>query len=144
MVERIRRPKKFDEFLNELTNKDQGVFRTYKDALIFAACLGYNRSKRVEFKQTGEAVNLQVFSGNFDEMVINAIAIDELDDLLVLMKSRESEKTRVFEEYACGGLEIMKEELEFNNNSTESLLHLILMEKDGHPLLKNITSLGID
>ena len=41
MVERIRRPKKFDEFLNELTNKDQGVFRTYKDALIFAACLGY-------------------------------------------------------------------------------------------------------
>ena len=41
MADRVRRPAEHEEMLTEL--RDRGIFKTYKDALVFAACLGYER-----------------------------------------------------------------------------------------------------
>lgn len=141
MVDRVRRPLKFDDFLTELT-RGKEIFRTYKDALVFAACLGYSRGKRVEFEKTGEPVNLQVFSGKFDEMVLNTIAIAELDDPYVMAKNREDEKIKIFEEYACGGLEIMENEVGHGKlDIYEGIVNMIL-EEESDRILDEITDLG--
>lgn len=142
MADRVRRPQKFEKFLTELT-REKAIFRTYKDALVFAACLGYSRGKRVAFEKTSEPINLQVFGGKFDDMVINTIAIAELDDPYIMARDREDEKIRVFEEYACGGLEILENEVGQGNMSIdEGFISLILGEEQSDQILDEITELG--
>lgn len=142
MAERVRRPERFKDFLTEIT-QEKAVFQTYKDAMVFAACLGYSRGKRVSFEKTSEPINLQVFSGKFDEMVMNTIAIAELDDPYVMARNREVEKIKIFEEYACGGLEIMENEVAQGNLAIdEGLISLIMGEEESDQILDEITDLG--
>jgi dnd system-associated protein 4 len=142
MADRVRRPEKFKDFLTEITQEKE-VFRYYKDALVFAACLGYSRGKRVPFEKTSEPIHLTVFSGNFDEMVMNTIAIAELDDPYVMARNREDEKIKIFEEYACGGLEIMENELGQGNLSIdEGLINMVMGEEESDRILDEITDLG--
>jgi len=142
MADRVRRPERFKDFLTEIT-QEKSVFRTYKDAMVFAACLGYSRGKRVPFDKTSEPINLQVFSGKFDEMVMNTIAIAELDDPFVMARNKEDEKIRIFEEYACGGLEIMENEVAQGKLAIdEGLISMIMGEEESDRILDEITELG--
>ena len=140
VVNRVRRPEQFKEFLTELT-KEKEVFETYKDALVFAACLGFNRGKRVSFEKTSEPINIQIFRDQFDEMVMNVLAIAETDQPFVIAKDRETEKIRIFEEYACGGLEIMQNEIG-HGSLDESLLAIILEEEESEGILGEIKGLA--
>ena len=142
MADRVRRPLQYGDFLNELT-RDRLVFKTYKDALMFAACLGYSRGKRVPFDKTAEPINLHTFSGKFDEMVMNTLAVAELNDPYVMGEDREDEKIRIFEEYACGGLEILDHELgQGSLTLDEGLLKIIMEEDETEGILTEITGLG--
>lgn len=140
MADRVRRPVQFEEMLNDLRERD--IFKTYKDALIFSACLGKKRNKRVPFSKSSEPVHLSIFSGDFDKMVINAIAVSEENDAYLLSKEREDDKVKIFEEYACGGLEIMKNEIwDLKNHWEKSLISMILREEDTEKILTDITML---
>lgn len=142
MAERVRRPKKFESFLKELT-REKGVFKTYKDVMVFAACLGYHRGKRVPFDKSSEPINLQVFSGKFDLMVMNTIGIAELDDPYIMSNNREDEKVAIFEEYACGGLEIMENEVgQGKLLIDEGLINLVIGEGEGDTILDEIAQLA--
>ena len=142
MADRVRRPMRFDDLLVELT-RDTGIFKTYKDALVFAACLGYSRGKRVAFEKSSEPINVQIFSGKFDQMVINTVAIAELTDPYVMASDRQDERLKIFEEYACGGLEIMENEIGHGGLSMdEGLINLILQAEDGGRILDEITDLA--
>lgn len=142
MADRVRRPEQFREFLTELTSEKE-IFKTHKDALVFAACLGFNRGKRIPFEKTSEPIRMDVFSGNFDEMVINTLAIAETKDPFVMATNREDEKIRILEEYACGGLEIMQNEISQSQlELDEGLLNMVLREEDSGGILDEIRSLG--
>ncbi|MBR1285379.1 DNA phosphorothioation-associated protein 4 [Bradyrhizobium sp. AUGA SZCCT0177] len=142
MADRVRRPQRFDDFLSELT-KGREVFQTYKDALVFAACLGFKRGRKVQFDKTGEPINLHTFSGQFDAAVMNAIAIADVGDPFVMANNREEEKIRIFEEYACGGLEIMEGLLgQAQLSRHEALSALIMDEEKSGGILDIITGLA--
>ncbi len=64
---RVRRPKAYDELLNLLRDREQGVFSTYKSALVFAAAVGFKERKRVAFTDLGEPIALTLFSENQDQ-----------------------------------------------------------------------------
>ena len=141
MADRVRRPVQFEEMLNDL--REKGIFKTYKDALVFSACLGKKRNKRVPFSKSSEPVHLSIFSGDFDKMVINIIAVAEENDAYLLSKEREDDKIKIFEEYASGGLEIMKNEIwDLKNNWEKSLISMILREEDTEKILTDITMLA--
>lgn len=141
MADRVRRPAQFEEMLNEL--REKGIFKTYKDALVFSACLGKKRNKRVPFAKSSEPVHLSIFSGDFDKMVINAIAVSEDDDAYLLSEEREDEKIKIFEEYACGGLEVLKNEIwDLKNDWEKSLVAMMLREQDTEKILTDITMLA--
>ena len=142
MADRVRRPHQYDEFLTELT-KEKEVFKTYKDALVFAACLGFSRDKRISFDKSSEPINIQVFSGTFDQMIMNTLAIGELDDPYVMSNGREDEKICIFEEYACGGLEILQDEIGQGQIALdEGILTMIMQEEESEGILDEITDLG--
>jgi len=143
MADRVRRPKIYEEMLDELKNK--GVFKTYKDALMFAACLGYDRGKRIEFSKSSEPVNLQIFSGEFNQTILNTLAVAETLDPSCVGKDKEDEKVRIFEEYACGGLEILKNEFWDSKADWElGLMTLIMQEESSEKILMDITGLSQD
>jgi dnd system-associated protein 4 len=141
MADRVRRPVEYELMLNEL--RDKGVFKTYKDALIFSASLGKARNKRVEFTKSSEPINLSIFSLDDDKMVLNSIAVDEDSDPYLLSDDREDEKILIFEEYACGGLEILKNEIyDLKLDWEKSLISMIFREEDTEKILTDITMLA--
>ncbi len=77
-VSRVRRPKHFEKMLADMCqDPERRVFAAYKDALIFAACLGYAREKRVPFEGTSERVHLEAFTGPHDLDLVNVLALAE-------------------------------------------------------------------
>lgn len=129
MVERIRRPAEYEGLLNDLV-AENSPFKTYKEVLVFAASLGYNRDRRRPFEKTGERINMQVFNGRFDELAINSIAVAAKEDAFMLSNENDDERILIFEEYACGGLEIMYNEMSNTNLSIlDSITNLVINEK---------------
>ena len=144
MAERVRRPEQFKEMMDQLV-KETGVFRTLKDLMIFSATLGYKRDKRVEITKSAEAIPLQYFSGQFDQAVMNSIGVAASDfDPSIMGDARSDERVRIFEEYACGGLEILKSEFLDGKitNWEDALLGLIMQEESDEQILTDITKLA--
>ena len=140
MADRVRRPLDFEYLLTQL--KDLKVFSSYKEALVFAACLGFNRGKRVSFTKSSEPIHLTTFSGKYDMMIFDVIAICEAKDNPMMMSEQNSdERIRIFEEYACGGLEILSNEV--NNKNVESdLINLILAERSDLSYLEELSGIS--
>ncbi|WP_111535618.1 DNA phosphorothioation-associated protein 4 [Palleronia aestuarii] len=141
MAARVRRPAEFDDMLNEL--RDTGVFPTFKDAMVFAATLGYRRGNRKEFKKSSEPIDLDVFRGDFDRTIMSILAIEEMDNPKMIAPSNETARVLCFEEYANGGLEILKREIwDGKQDWREGLLSLIQREEEEHTMLDDITELA--
>lgn len=118
----IRRPKHFEEMLKKLCQEDNRIFLTYKDALVFAACLGFSRGKRQSFEKSSEPVGLHIFKGEYDAAIFNCIGLSETKDPHIMGADKESERIKMFEEYACGGLEIIDEEIYKGAGAWDQLL----------------------
>ena len=141
MADRVRRPAEHEEMLTEL--RDRGIFKTYKDALVFAACLGFKRGRRVAFTKSGEPIDLQVFRGEFDETVLNGLAVAERGEPSAMRRDAEEEKIRIFEEYACGGLEIIRHAIHAPGLEwEEGLIGLITQEQGAEKILTDIKGLS--
>lgn len=144
MVDRVRRPDTHTETLRIL--KDEGeIFSSYKDALVFAASLGISREKRVSFEKYSEPIPMSVFRGEFDEAFMNVMALfDEKDPTYLESEgSKFDSKIKMFEEYACGGLDIIKTSIiEPGLKIQDELIRMILSEDAEHDLIVDITSLS--
>ena len=101
---RVRRPKEYDDLLNLLRDKEQGIFATLKSALVFAAAVGFREKLRVPFSETGEPIALSLFSEHQDQPFIFSLALTEYNDVSYLREEKFLEAMLVFEEYAAGGL----------------------------------------
>ncbi len=144
MAERIRRPELYKDLMDELVNEKK-VFQTLKDLMVFAASLGFKRDKRKSFDKSAEQIQLHIFSGRFDQTVINAIAVaSSKNDPMIMSTDRTDERIRIFEEYACGGLEILQSEFRDGKISDweDSLLTVIMQEQSDNSILHDITSLA--
>jgi len=111
MTDRVRRAEKFDAVLKLLKDEEK-IFSSYKDVLVFAACLAKSRGQvKEEFSKSSEPIPLHVFNGEFDMTVISAIAISEPNDCEVnfLSEKNQDRKILIFEEYAASGLKIIAE-----------------------------------
>jgi len=124
MVRRIRRPEDKEELLEALTNRGEGgVFLSYKDALVFAAALGYRYNKSVPFEKSSEAIDWSIFKDLRQNAFINMLALNEEKDLAILGGAEFDTRMKIFEYYANGGLEIIQEKV---SNSTRPLIYLLM------------------
>ncbi|MGF1694788.1 DNA phosphorothioation-associated protein 4 [Vibrio lamellibrachiae] len=103
---RIRRPKEHDDLL-ELLKKEK-IFSSNKNALVFAASLGFKKQQRRSFDETSEPIMLRIFDDNTDIPFIYALALAETDDISMMTKAKFKEAVKIFEEYANGGLSYIK------------------------------------
>lgn len=131
MPRRIYYEKK-NEIYDPLIKSEDPIFSTYKDLVLFAACVGYNEGKRKPLSSaTGEGeIHWEVFGKNItDVAIVNAIALSETEDLNVLLDTEEvfDKKFTILEEYANGGIQILKEKiLDQPGEPIDNLIYYIL------------------
>ena len=104
----VRRPKQYEDMLLDICQSDKKIFLSYKDALVFAACLGYSKSIKEPFDKTSEQVGMHIFKGEFDESIFQCIGLCETKDPVIMSDDNLKKRIRLFEEYAAGGLEVIK------------------------------------
>jgi dnd system-associated protein 4 len=108
---RVRRPEDKKSLLDSLTSPS-GPFETLRDALVFAASVGYHNGKRIPFAKSSEQVPWAYFRDY--EAFINMLATAVSGDPQVLGKDQHADKLQIFEEYANGGLSLIDDELRGN------------------------------
>ena len=128
MPRRVRRPKQHVGLFASLTDSaKEGPFDTYKDVLLFASALGFERDCRKPFDSTEEPIAWDVFKPS-DRAIVNLISLADQGELAVLSDDRIEERITVFEEYANGGLEILEREVISGTRTIMSSLIDLLIE----------------
>ncbi len=127
----VRRPKEFEQLLYDLCQSDKKIFLSYKDALVFAACLGFEKQTRKAFDKTSESVGMHIFKGEFDEAVFHVISLCETKDPLIMSEANMSKRIKIFEEYAAGGLEILKSRVYDGPEEWDTALSSLIVEFGG-------------
>ena len=133
-INRVKVAKDKAELVQSLVNSPEttGPFQTYADVLVFAAALGAKDKKRVPLgsistKEPGP-ISLEIFISRGYDWVIKLLAIAHTQDTNILSAydpKAESERVLIFEEYANGGLEKLRDELRGAVDYSERLLLLL-------------------
>lgn len=90
------------------------IFDSYKDLFLLAACTGFENNERKPLSEGKKGETLWEFFTKENKMVINSIALVETSDPRVLLDSNKeflNKKIKIAEEYANGGITILKKEL---------------------------------
>jgi dnd system-associated protein 4 len=107
---RVRRPKEHDDLLDIL--KKEKIFSSNKNALVFAASLGFKKQQRQPFADSSEPIMLRIFDDNTDIPFIYSLALAETNDISMMTKNKFREAVQIFEEYANGGLSYIRSVLD--------------------------------
>jgi len=114
----------------KLPGADRTLFPTIRELLCFAALLGYSENRRIPLdREPGtEDVSYQQFERGDAEDLIYLIALAETKDPEILKDGRESSCAEIFEEYANGGLQILRDAMlqsggEYPDRDILELLH---------------------
>ncbi|NET60994.1 MAG: DNA phosphorothioation-associated protein 4 [Symploca sp. SIO2E6] len=137
-VNRIRIAKDKADLVQALTTSKEttGPFQTYADIVVFAAALGIQGNKRIPLgtisKKEPAPIGLEVFVSRGYDLVLKLIAIAATKDTKIISPSdtvAQEKRIRIFEEYANGGLEILRDELRGTVDYSEQLLLLLSAER---------------
>lgn len=116
------------------TNEKTAPFQTYVEVLLFAAALGAKHKKRVVIEEVSkrdpDPIPQEHFVTKGYDMLIKLLAITESKDSKIIASNDDyydEQRICVFEEYANGGLEILRDEL---RGSVDYLERLLLMLSD--------------
>lgn len=129
MPRRVRRNKDQVELYRSFTEGETGIFDTYKDVFMFAAAVGFKYEERLPFEGSAEPIEWPVFRGVTDVPIINAIALHETEDINILLPDDETfnRKLSILEEYASGGLQILKRRvLDAPGDPLDNLIALLM------------------
>lgn len=131
---RIQMAKDKADFVKSLLidDSDKGLFKLRVDVLSFAAVLGANKDRKSPLGETTkEPIRQEVFNGHGYDTIINLLAVFNTNDPNILANSDEMEDKRatIFEEYANGGLEILREEVKGSLDYLNDILLMITEQR---------------
>ncbi|MFB8788303.1 MAG: DNA phosphorothioation-associated protein 4 [Potamolinea sp.] len=136
---RIRVAKDKAELVKALTLSEgtSGFFRHYTDVIVLAASLGAKRKKRTPLgeisKREPGPIEEEYFITKGYDLVIKLLTLAETKDAKILSsheKEYEEKRIHIFEEYANGGLEILRDELRGAVDYSERILLLLSWERE--------------
>ena len=137
-INRIRIAKDKAEFVKSLVDGAEytAPFQTFADVIAFAGSLGSKYNRKIPLKEVSQKeinpISLEIFVSRGYDSLIKLIAMASSEDLKILSPyDRDAQETRIkiFEEYANGGLEILRDELKGAVDYTERLLLVLSKER---------------
>jgi dnd system-associated protein 4 len=129
-IKRIQRAGDKEAIIELLTSDSVGAFREIWRLLFFAAMVGFKNGKRepLTSTQTGEGIRQDSFANNpvwLGTVYLLGLVETGGTDVLRASEDSEDERIKIFEEYANGGLQILKETFETSNGNLDTLLTFI-------------------
>ena len=134
--------------MQKLPDADRPLFPTIRELLCFAALLGFSEGRRIPLDKTQgtEDVSYQQFERGDAEDLIWLIALAETKDPDVLKDGEEGRCAGIFEEYANGGLFVIRDALSQSGGEfpDRELLEMLMDRKfldveDAEPDVAEIT-----
>lgn len=118
--------------MQNVPGSDRKLFPTIRELLCFAALLGFSEKRRVPLDRAAgvEDISYQQFERDpAAEDLLWTIAVAETQDIDVLREGEEAKCAQVFEEYANGGLMLMKDYLRRNGGEYPDRALLALLKE---------------
>jgi len=133
----INRSKIHEDFVQRLSmqkvpGSDRTLFPTIRELLCFAALLGFSEKRRVPLDRAAgvEDISYQQFERDPGaEDLLWTIAVAETQNIDVLREGEEALCAQIFEEYANGGLMLMKDFLIRNGGEYPDRALLALLKE---------------
>ncbi len=131
----IRIAKDKADLVINLVDEATSPFEYYADVMVFAASLGYRRKRSIPLEGVAkkpEPIRPDIFSRRGYNTAINLLGISHTKNQNILGSDEESnsDKVRIFEEYANGGLEIIKDRLRGSIDYLDTILLLLASERN--------------
>ncbi|MDY7012661.1 MAG: DNA phosphorothioation-associated protein 4 [Cyanobacteriota bacterium] len=135
---RVRIAKDKAELVRALVDSKEttGPFQTYAEAIAFAAVLGFRYQKRSPLEGSASTepspISLDIFASRGCAAAIELLAIATAQNpaiLSTLDATAEEQRVTLFEEYANGGLEILRNELRGAVDYAERILLVLTNER---------------
>jgi len=116
-VRNIHRSKVYEDLVQRLATQpvpgsERKLFPTLREVLCFAALLGFSEGRRLPLdrSQGTEDISYQQFEADAAaEDLLWTLAVAESQDVEVLREGEEGRCATIFEEYANGGLALIKD-----------------------------------
>ncbi|ELR98749.1 DNA phosphorothioation-associated protein 4 [Gloeocapsa sp. PCC 73106] len=132
-LNRIRISKEQADFVKSLLSEDgsTGPFQTYADIIAFAAALGVIQKHSVSVTNPAKEpapISVEIFVSRGYDWLFKLLAIALTQDPKILSvhdPQAEEQRLRIFEEYANGGLEKLRERLKGSVDYTERISLII-------------------
>ena len=107
----ISKSEEYEKYFQRLGTQEDKLFLTMKDVMMVALLVGYERGVRKPFdKSGGDPIKEHLFSAD-DKNIMDIIALNEKNDITILLDDHEAEKVKIIEEYINGGMETIVEEI---------------------------------
>jgi dnd system-associated protein 4 len=111
----VRRPKEFEDFIQGLakTKTSSAPFKAMYDVLVFAASIGFKMNLRETFAQKGGEIEYRLMQQNdyFETLMSTISVMNNIGDHDCLSFDRLEERVLLFEEFMCGGLRFLNDQL---------------------------------
>ena len=129
-IKRIQRASDKEAIIQLLTSDSVGAFREIWRLLFFAAIVGFKNGRREPLVATqgGEGIRQDSFANNpvwQGTLYLLGIVETGKTDVLRATEESEDERIQIFEEYANGGLAILKQEFAASEGDLDALLTFI-------------------
>ncbi|MGU3456033.1 DNA phosphorothioation-associated protein 4 [Brevundimonas sp. M1A4_2e] len=136
-VPNIHRSRVYEDLVQRLAmqpipGSTRKLFPTIRELLCFAALLGFSEQRRVQLdrSQGTEDISYQQFEADpAAEDLLWALAVAEAQDVEILREGQEAQCAEIFEEYANGGLAIIKDYFLRNGGEYPDRALLALMKE---------------
>ncbi len=120
--------------VTKLPGSDRTLFPTIRELLCFAAMLGYSEGRRIPLDRSDgiEDVSYQQFERGDAEDLIYLLALAETKNPDILKDGEESKCAEIFEEYANGGFQILRDSMLCSGGEYPDRDILELLKKSGY------------
>lgn len=132
---RIQRATDKEDMIKLLTQSPGAPFKEIWRLMLFAAMLGYRENERVPLQHidTGKGIDDRIFSNSSvwpGFLYLLSLVSTNNADSLSGSEDKCEQRIVLFEEYANGGLAILKDQLETSSYSLDALSHYIASNMD--------------
>lgn len=116
----IKRSRLYEETLQKLGGQGETLFPTLREALSFAALIGFNERRRLPLDPRAGTEDIASGQYQLNQAVdiVLAIALAETKSTDIFKPTNEKDCIVIFEEYANGGLQLIQEWFEDHADST--------------------------
>ena len=121
----VKRDRRFDSLISEMTEGGASIFQNLKDIMVFAAMVGYShKSRRTLDSKDTISIILDTYATDNKDSFIFLLALITNKNAVCLKDENLSESIKIFEEYCNAGLYII--EGWRDENPAETMVDIIL------------------